>query len=151
MKQIESHFNETKFKKVNCEEVCVPARFKIESLIDSIEGFRVILKEEFCHDAVRYIINFEDIEQYIVTPKFPDKSGNKFDPGKWSFFVNQGESCLIKRYHEETRYVYADMKLFHFVIICVGNGIIEVLSQSQMTIERLPENSYWHKQYILKT
>ena len=133
-----NHFGKTKFKKILSDEL--PSRFKFESIIDDIQGFRIVLKEEGRSDAVRFIVKFEDIEQYVVSPKFPDKSGETFDPGNWSFFINSSESNLINRFHEETRDVYDDMVLFHYVILGVGNGVIEVLSQSEIEIYRFPGN-----------
>ena len=136
-----NHFNiDSKFIKLTNKEF--PNRLNIESLIDDIEGFRLIVKAEFCKDAVRYAVLFDYVEQYVVTPAFPYKSLENFDSPNWGIYKNKyNDSSLLKRYHEETCNMYSGWPINHYVIIGVndGTGCVEVLSQSDPIVTMLPE------------
>ncbi|MFK8011791.1 MAG: hypothetical protein AB8B80_07110 [Marinicellaceae bacterium] len=139
MGDIENHFNHGSFVKLKND--VFPTRIHVQSLIHDIEGFRLIVKPEFCKDAVMYVIAFEDIEQYIVTPNFPFKSLDLFDSGKWGIYKNiDRNTSLLKKYHDETDNMYLSWPIDHYVIIGVndGTGCVEILSQSNPQITRMP-------------
>ncbi len=137
-----THFNrDKKFKKLLFENL--PNRINIESIVDDIEGFRLVVKEEFCSDAVRYLISFDDVEQYVVTPNFPYNSLDIFESSSWPIykFAHNQSSNLIRRYHEETSDMYITWDISHYVIMGVNDGIgcVEILSQDDPIITLLPD------------
>lgn len=132
-----SYFGNSKFEKLTDDSL--PNRITVDSIISDIEGFRVLFREEYCSDATRIRLSFEDFEYIGISYDMPDKSLDLFDTPNWPFYVGSG-TLLIKRYHNETHGINENYSLKHYVIVGVNDETIEVLSYSDPEFTHLPKS-----------